>query len=88
MGEELQKLRLSHAELQTQAQADHEVLKQVEHIATGKPYLLQCTFGNKGFVELTQLWQSAEVFKISRRARLTPTFTSANREAMKPEAAF
>jgi hypothetical protein len=38
------------------------VLQQVEQIATGKPYLLQCVFGSEGFVELTQLWRSVEAF--------------------------
>ena len=60
--EELKKLHLAYSELQTKAQADREVLQQVEQIATGKPYLLQCVFGSKGCVELTHLWRSAEVF--------------------------
>ena len=38
------------------------MIQQVERIAAGKLYLLQCVFGSKGFIELTQLWRSAEVF--------------------------
>ena len=34
----------------------------MEQIASGKKFLLQCAFGSKGYVELTQLWRSAEVF--------------------------
>jgi hypothetical protein len=35
---ELDKLRLAHAEVQTQAWAYREVLQQVRHIAAGKPF--------------------------------------------------
>ena len=35
----------------------------MEQIASGKIFLLQCTFGSKGCVELTQLWRFAEVFE-------------------------
>jgi hypothetical protein len=62
MSEELRKLHLSHSKLQTRSQADRQVIQQVERVAAGKPYLLQCVFGSKGFVELTQLWRSAKVF--------------------------
>jgi hypothetical protein len=34
----------------------------VRQIAAGKPFLLQCVFGCRKFVELTQLWCSAEAF--------------------------
>ena len=60
--EELEKLQLAHSELKTTARADHEVLQQVEQIASGKLFMLQCSFGSKGCVELTQLWHSTEVF--------------------------
>jgi hypothetical protein len=53
---ELEKLCLVHAEVQTWARADREVLQQVKQIPAGKPFLLQCVFGRKGFIELTQLW--------------------------------
>jgi hypothetical protein len=49
---ELEKLRLVHAKVQTQAQADREVLQQEKQIATGKPFLLQCVFGHKAFADL------------------------------------
>ena len=61
--EELEKLQLAHSELKTTARADREVLQQVEQIASGKIFLLQCVFGSRGCVELTQLWRSAEVFE-------------------------
>ena len=56
--EELEKLQHAHSELKTSARADREVLQQVEQIASGKIFLLQCSFGSKGCVELTQLWRS------------------------------
>ena len=62
MKEELKKLQLTHSELQPAARADRKVLQQVEEIALGKLYLLQCVFGSKGCVELTQMWRSTEVF--------------------------
>ena len=61
--EELEKLQRAHSELHTSARADREVLQQVEQIASGKIFLLQCAFGSKGCVELTQLWRFTEVFK-------------------------
>ena len=61
--EELKKLQRVHSELKTSARADREVLQQVEQISSGKLFLLQCSFGSKGCVELTQLWRSAEVFE-------------------------
>ena len=51
--EEIHKLRLAHSDLQTTARADCKVLQQVEQIPAGKPYLLQCVFGSKGYVGLT-----------------------------------
>jgi hypothetical protein len=60
---ELEKLRQAHAKVQTQARVDREVLRQVKQITAGKPFLHQCVFGRKGFIELTQLWRSAEAFE-------------------------
>ena len=59
---ELKNLSPAYAEVQTQAREDREVLHQVRHIATSKPFLLHYVFGRKGFVNLTQLWRSAEAF--------------------------
>jgi hypothetical protein len=59
---ELEKLHQAHAEVQSQAHVDREVLQQVNQIAAYKPFLLQCVFSRKEFVELTQLWRPAEAF--------------------------
>lgn len=59
---EFEKLKSAHAEFQSQARADHEVLQQVRQIAASKSYLLQCVFDRNGSIQLTHLWRSIEAF--------------------------
>lgn len=85
---ELKKLHLAHSEPWTQTRDDHEVLQQVEKIVVGKPYLLHCVFGSKGFIELIQLWCSTEVFADLQRSASDATHHFGEREGHEAEKAF
>lgn len=86
--EELKKLHLAHAEIQTMARADYKELQQVEQIAACKPFLLQCVFRNKGFVELTELWCFAEVFVDLLKSALDTGHHFGKREGHEADKAF
>ncbi|KAE8792515.1 hypothetical protein D1007_32914 [Hordeum vulgare] len=60
--EDLKKLHLAHSELQIAAQSNRLVLQQVGQTSEGKLYLMQCVFGTKGSLGLTQVRCSTKVF--------------------------
>ena len=64
------------------------MLQQVKQIAAGKPFLLQCVFGRKGFIELTQLWRSAEAFADLPRSAADAGHYYSAREGHATERAF
>lgn len=58
---ELKKLKADCREATSQARAFKEEIQQATDIAAGKPYLLQCIFGNEAHPVLTQKWHICQV---------------------------
>ena len=49
-------------EVRAESRAACEEIKQAEHIAASKPFLLQSKFGNQKYVLLTRLWSAPDAF--------------------------
>ena len=69
-------------EVASQASAAKEELRQAAEIISGKPYLLQCVFGQRSFPGLTQVWRLPAAFPdLPRSAEEACQFFNANPDA-------
>ena len=59
---EIRRLSQEHQEVTSQASVAKEELRQAAEIISGKPYLLQCVFGQRSFPGLTQVWRLPAAF--------------------------
>ena len=74
-------------EARVESYAAREEIKQAGQIVAGKPFLLQCEFGNQSYVLLTQLWGALDVFVDLPKsaADATPFFQGQEGHAMEKQ---